>query len=413
MATIAVIATLDTKGHEAVLLRDRIEESSHETLLVDIGVIGEPVAGEPDVTNHEVAAATGEDLDEMRAAARNEKLDRVHAMRKMSTGLQEVLTDRWTDDEIHGAIGIGGAQGMNVSTPAMQALPTGFPTLVVSTIASGRNTFGPFVGTKDMTLMHSVSDVVENPLLEAILDNAAGAISGMVDRSQNRGSALGEMGSTIIAATMLGTTTPGVTAARRLLEQDDCRVVVFHPNGVGGMAMENLVRQGYFDGVLDLTTVELREWIVDGKYASDGTRLDAAVETATPQVVSVGGVDQIQCGPPETLPQKYRLRKRHQHNQNTVTVRANAEELRETAQVMSRKLNRSNGPIRVYLPEGGVSAVDREGEPLYDPEANSEMYDELEARLDDRIPVIRVDAHINDSEFGELAANGLTELLDE
>ncbi|MFW5905719.1 MAG: Tm-1-like ATP-binding domain-containing protein [archaeon] len=360
----------------------------------------------------DAAAAAGEDLESMRERTRQEKLDRVHAMRLMSQGLREILVERYAAGALDGAVGIGGAQGLNICTPAMKALPTGVPTLVVSTIARGKNTFGPFVGTKDMTLMHSVADIVESPVMDSILDNAAGAISGMVSQYTARGTPLFETDAEIVAATMLGTTTPGVQVARELLEAEGLETVVFHPNGVGGMAMEDLIRQDYFDGVLDLTTVELREWVVDGKYASDATRLDAAAETGTPQVVSVGGVDQIQCGPPETLSEEYRNRKTHQHNQNTVTVRASAEELRETARVMARKLNRSTGPVRVYLPERGVSAVDREGEPLYDPEANRAMYDELEDALEDSIPVICMDAHINDPEFGREAAKGLRELMD-
>ncbi|NUB93447.1 Tm-1-like ATP-binding domain-containing protein [Haloterrigena sp. SYSU A121-1] len=413
MPSIAVIATLDTKGIEASSLADRIREAGMDVQLIDVGVMGEPMGGSPDVTNREVAAAAGEDLEEMREAARSEDLDRVHAMRLMSDGLRSVALDLYAEGDLHGAISIGGAQGMNISTPAMQALPTGVPTLVVSTIASGRNAFGPFVGTKDMTLMHSVSDIVESPLLDSILDNAAGAITGMVARATDRERPLGETDATIVAATMLGTTTPGVTVARELLEADGWEVVVFHPNGVGGMAMEDLVRQEYFDGVLDLTTVELREWVVDGKYASDETRLDAAGEVGVPQVVSVGGVDQIQCGPPETLSEEYSRRKTHQHNQNTVTVRANAAELRETARLMAEKLNRARGPVRVYLPERGVSAVDREGEALYDPDANRAMYDELEQAVDAGVELERVDAHINDPEFGERAARGLRELVRE
>jgi len=334
-------------------------------------------------------------------------------MEIMSEGLRAVLVDRWKAGELDGVISIGGAQGMNISTPGMQALPTGVPTLAVSTIASGQNTVGPFVGTKDMTLTHSVADIVESPVMDSVLDNAAGAIAGMVGRLEARGTPLYEPEAGVIGATMLGTTTPGVTAGREYLESAGREVVTFHPNGVGGMAMENLVREGYFDGLLDLTTVELREWVVDGKYASDETRLDAAAETGTPQVVSVGGVDQIQCGPPETLSDDYRSRKTHQHNQNTVTVRANAAELRETARVMAEKLNRASGPVHVYLPERGVSAVDREGAPLYDPEANAAMYDELADRLEGSVGCTRVDAHINDPEFGEVAAQKLEEFLAE
>jgi uncharacterized protein (UPF0261 family) len=412
MPTIAVVATLDTKGAEAAYLAERIRETGTAVTLVDVGIMGDPEEVTPDIENYEVAAAADREIEQMRTEAHEETLDRVHAMRIMSEGLREVLLELYATDELDGAISIGGAQGMNITTPGMQALPTGIPTLVVSTIASGKNTFGPFVGTKDMTLMHSVCDIVESPLLETILDNAAGAITGMVARASDRAGALGAEDSRIVAATMLGTTTPGVSVACELLEDDGYETVVFHPNGVGGMAMEDLIRQGYFDGVLDLTTVELREWVVSGKYASDETRLDAACEAGVPQVVSVGGTDQIQCGPPETLSEEYRTRKTHQHNQNTVTVRANAAELRETARLMAEKLNKANGPVQVYLPEQGVSAVDRTGQPLFDPEANEAMYDELESRLHNEVPVIRVNAHINDPDFGERAANGLKSIMD-
>jgi len=248
------MATMDTKGTKAVYLRDRIEEGPHDAALIDVGVMDDPNAGEPEVTNHEMAAAAGEDLDAVGRRAGEEELDRVHAMRIMSEGLESVLLDRWEAGHLAGAIGIGGPQGMNITATATQGLPRGVPTLAVSTIASGRNRFGPFVGTKDMTLLHSVTDVVRSPLMDSILDSAAGAISGTVDRASGRDSPLTESDATIIGATMLGTTSPGVETAKALLEREDCEVVVFHANGVGGMAMEDLARQGYFDAVLDLTT---------------------------------------------------------------------------------------------------------------------------------------------------------------
>lgn len=413
MSTIAIIATMDTKGKEAVYLRDEINKTDHETILINVGIMEDATVGTPTVTNVDIAKAAGYDLEEVRAQCRSKEYGRVHGMRIMSKGLRETLVNFYESNKIDGTIGIGGAQGMNICTPAMKALPTGVPTLVVSTIASGQNTFGPFVGTKDMVLMHSVCDIVDSSLLRLVLDNAAGAIGGMVDRAADRSSITASTtgDSLIVGATMLGTTTPGVSVAKEFLEQDDIDVVVFHPNGVGGMAMEDLIQEGYFDGILDLTTVELREWVVGGKYASDETRLDAAATTGTPQVVSVGGVDQIQCGPPETLSESYRSRQTHQHNQNTVTVRANEEELRETAQIMAEKLNKSIGPVEVYLPEKGVSSVDREGEALYAPEYNRAMFDELEEYLRDDIPITRLDAHINDPEFGERAASALHEML--
>lgn len=413
MSTIAIIATMDTKGEEAVYLRNEISKMDHKTILINVGIMEDATAGTPTITNMDIAEAAGYDLEEVRRQCRSEEYGRVHGMRIMSKGLRETLVSLHERGEIDGTIGIGGAQGMNISTPAMKALPTGVPTLVVSTIASGKNTFGPFVGTKDMTLMHSVCDIVDSSLLRLVLDNAAGAIGGMVDRAPDQSSTKFPTteDTLIVGATMLGTTTPGVTAAKELLEQDEVDVVVFHPNGVGGMAMEDLIREGYFDGILDLTTVELREWVVGGKYASDDTRLNAAAETGTPQVVSVGGVDQIQCGPPETLSDDYRSRQTHQHNQNTVTVRANGEELKETARIMAEKLNKSVGAVEVYLPEKGVSSVDQEGEALYAPEYNRAMFDELEEHLRDDIPLRRVDAHINDPEFGESAASALQEML--
>lgn len=413
MSTITVIATMDTKGAEAVYLRDKIAETGHDSELLDVGIMSPPATGDPSITSTEIAAAAGHDLEDVRKQCRSENYGRVHGMRIMSEGLRKTLVNRYNQDTLDGAIGIGGAQGMNICTPAMKGLPTGVPTLVVSTIASGKNEFAPFVGTKDMTLMHSVCDIVDSSLLRSILDNAAGAIAGMVTQATTRDAIRSETEreSLIVGATMLGTTTPGVSAAKELLEQDDVDVVVFHPNGVGGMAMEDLIRDQYFDGVLDLTTIELREWVVGGKYASDETRLDAAADIGVPQVVSVGGVDQIQCGPPETLSENYRSRQTHQHNQNTVTVRANAEELRKTARIMASKLNKSNGPVEVYLPEQGVSSVDRKGEALYAPKYNQAMFAELEEHLRDDIPVTRLDAHINDPEFGRKTASALRKLL--
>jgi uncharacterized protein (UPF0261 family) len=274
----------------------------------------------------------------------------------------------------------------------------GVPRLAVSTVASGRATFGVYVGTKDITLMHSVADMQGlNFLTRRILENAAGAICGMVESvDENLMKPLGIP----VALSMLGTTTPGALRCKTALEGNGFEVVTFHQNGTGGIAMEDMIREGAFKGVLDLNLHEIGDRFVGGLHGSirEG-RLEAAGELGIPQVIAPGSINYAVWGPLSSLSPEWRSRKLIVHNPSLTLVRLSAEELRAVGRIVAEKLNRARGPVRLFIPLKGFSYPDRENLPHWDPEGNKVFIDSLEANLNPSIPIEEIDAHINDPEF--------------
>src|SRR4028118_1500430 len=80
----------------------------------------------------------------------------------------------------------------------------------------------------------------------------------------------------LVAASMFGVTTPGVTRARERLEELGYEVLVFHATGTGGRSLESLVAGGFLAGVLDLTTTELADELVGGVLSAGSPRPHAA-----------------------------------------------------------------------------------------------------------------------------------------
>jgi uncharacterized protein (UPF0261 family) len=269
---------------------------------------------------------------------------------------------------------------------------------MVSTVASGRATFGPFVGTKDITLMHSVADMQGlNFLTRRILENAAGAICGMV---QGDGAMDPGPQGIPVALSMLGTTTPGALRAKTILEDRGFEVVAFHQNGTGGIAMEDMIRGTEFKGVLDLNLHEIGDRYVGGLHgAIRGDRLEAAGDAGIPQFVVPGSINYMVLGPLESLAPEMRARKLIVHNSYLTLVRLNHEELRGVGQLVAEKLNRASGVTRVFIPLQGYSFPDRRGLPHWDPEGNQVFVEALKADLNPEIPLVELDAHINDPEF--------------
>jgi len=313
-------------------------------------------------------------------------------------GAEILCKEIFDQGRFHGVISIGGAQGTEIACAAMRMLPTGVPRLAVSTVASGRATFGVFVGTKDITMMHSVADMQGlNFLTKRILENGAGAISGMVESNdENLMKPLGIP----VAMSMLGTTTPGALRCKTLLEGKGFEVVTFHQNGTGGIAMEDMIREGAFKGVLDLNLHEIGDRFVGGLHGSirEG-RLEAAGEFGIPQVVAPGSANYAVWGPLAELSSEWRSRKLIVHNPSLTLVRLSPEELRAVGKIVAEKLNRARGPVRVFIPLKGFSHPDRENLPHWEPEGNKVFIDSLKANLRPAIPVQELHAHINDPEF--------------
>jgi uncharacterized protein (UPF0261 family) len=398
--TIALIGTFDTKGEEFSFLRDRIESAGLRTLMIDVGVLGTPPF-EPDISQAEVAAAANEDL----AALKTER-DRGRSVTAMALGAQAILGRLFAQGAIHGVASLGGSAGTVIATSAMRALPCGFPKLMVSTVASGDTK--PYVGTKDICMMPSVLDIAGlNRVSRRILSNAAGAICGMV--SSAPAGALDEKPS--IAATMFGVTTPCVMTARRSLEQRGYEVLVFHATGTGGQAMEELIEDGAFRAVLDMTTTELADELVGGVMSAGPHRLEAAGRKGIPQLVCPGAIDMVNFGPAETVPAKFRSRELYVHNPSVTLMRTTPEECAEIGRITAIRLNRAGGPVTVLIPLKGVSAIDKAGGPFYSQEALHAYRRALKATLSPPIRLVELDAHINDENFARAAADLLIESL--
>ena len=399
--TIALIGTFDTKGEEFAFLRDRIESAGLRTMMIDVGVLGGPPFA-VDISQAEVAAAASEDL-----AALQKERDRGRSVTTMALGVTVIVTRLHAQGAIHGVAALGGSAGTTIATAAMRTLPYGFPKLMVSTLAAGDTK--PYVGTKDICMMPSVLDISGlNPVSRHILNNAAGAICGMV--AAESVPTLDDKA--VIAATMFGVTTPCVTAARRILEERGYEVLVFHATGTGGQAMEQLIEDGAVQAVLDLTTTELADELVGGVMSAGPDRLKAAGRRGIPQLVCPGAIDMVNFGPLETVPAQFRSRQLYVHNPTVTLMRTTPDECAEIGRVTAARLNRASGPVTVVIPLQGVSAIDKAGGPFYSPEALNAYRHAVKATLSSEIKLIELDAHINDESFASSAVDLLLESLE-
>ncbi len=399
MATVVLIGTLDTKGYEYDYVRSRVRERGLDVVLVDVGVLAPPLVA-PDIHRDEVARAVGADARALAAAG-----DRGAAVETMARGAAEVVKRLHAEGQLDAILGLGGSGGSTLITHAMRQLPVGVPKLMVSTVASGDTR--PYVGAVDITMMYSVVDIAGlNGLSKRILSNAAGAIAGMATAAVPREGG----GKTLVGATMFGVTTPCVTAARERLEELGYEVLVFHATGTGGQSMEALVDGGFLAGVLDITTTELADDLVGGVFSAGPDRLETAGIHGLPQVVSLGALDMVNFGPMDTVPSQFKNRLLYKHNATVTLMRTTPEENTELGRRIARKLNGARGPVILYIPLKGVSAIDVEGQPFYDPAADAALVAALRETLDPHVEVREMNTDINDPAFARAMADALHEL---
>ena len=399
---IAAIGTLDTKGAEIAYARRRIEDLGGEVVVIDTGILGEPGCF-ADVTREEVARAGGHELDEVRDAG-----SRGAAVELMQGGLRRIVTDMHERGEIDGALCLGGAEGALIGAAAMQELPVGVPKLIVSPSASGPRAFAPFVGSRDVTVMHSVIDILGiNPISTAVFDNAVAAVIGM---ARDAGRPVSDLGERSVGVTMLGQTTPGAMAAYEVLEEAGWAPVIFHANGVGGPAMEDLIETSALAGVIELSVSELANSLFGGVHATGERRLTVAAEHGLPQVITPGCADFFNQGALDTVPERWRDRKLYKHNPVATLVRLSRDDMVALGRLIAGRLAGAKGPVAIVAPTRGYSLIDVEGGPLWDHEADMALIETLEGELADQVPVERVDMAVNDPEFGRLVARRFIEL---
>ena len=398
--TVLLIGTLDTKGREYAYVRDLIRARGLETFVLDAGVLGEPVFT-PDSPASRTAEAGGSSLATLR-----EKRDRGHAIDIMGRGARALAVKLAAEGKVDGVISMGGSGGTSIGSTVMQALPVGMPKIIVSTMASGD--VGPYVGVKDITMMYSVVDVSGlNRLSRRIFANAAGAIAGMVEQTMPKADE-----KPLIGATMFGVTTPCVDRVRERFEGEGYEMLVFHAVGSGGRSFEALIADGVFDGVVDATTTEWCDELVGGVLSAGPERLDAAGKKGIPQVVSLGALDMVNFGPRDTLPAKFEKRNIYVHNPQVTLVRTTPEECAKLGAIIAEKLNKATGPTALFVPLNGVSAIDVEGMPFYDPAADKALFDALRKNIDrSKVELVELDMAINDPAFADAMVDRLQKML--
>src|SRR5688572_13464067 len=399
MKTVLLIGTLDTKRTEYAFVRDLIHARDVNTLVMDLGTLEEP-SFMADVSDEDVARRGGSTLTAIR-----ERKDRGEAVNIMLAGARAITRELYDTGRFDGVLGLGGGGGSAMISAAMRELPVGVPKILVSTMASGNT--APYVDVKDLTMMYSVVDIAGlNPLSRRIMANAAGAIVGMVTQAQSPAA-----DRPLIAATMFGVTTPCVTAARERLEAAGYDVIVFHATGSGGRAMEGLIDDGWFAGVLDATTTEWADEIVGGVLSAGPDRLSAAGRRGIPQVVSVGALDMVNFGAPDTIPAGFNDRRLYRHNPQVTLMRTTPDECAEIGRRIAGQLNRATGDVVVLLPLRGVSMIDRDGQPFHDADADAALFGALREGLKPNVRLREIDAHINDPDFAHALADELLALL--
>lgn len=401
MPTVVLIGTFDTKGAGYAFVRERLIEHGCEVILVDAGTMGGsdlPI----DIPADAVARAGGVDRRGL-----IERGDRGAAVNAMAAGATKVIADLWEAGRFDGILAFGGSGGTTIAAAAMRPLPIGVPKLIVSTLASGDTR--PYVGDSDIIMAYPIVDIVgSNSIADRVLANAAAAMAAMA-RVQAARAGAGPDGSARarIGATMFGVTTPCVTTAAGQLEAHGHEVMVFHATGTGGRSLEALIRAGAIDGVLDVTTTELADELVGGVLSAGPDRLEAAGAAGIPQVVSVGALDMVNFGPLGTVPARFRSRRLHVHDASVTLMRTTADECSTLGRTIAEKLGRAIGPVSLFLPTGGISALDRPGGAFHDPAADDALFSAIRDHLPAAVELVELPVHINDPSFALAMADQL------
>ena len=411
--TIAIVCTLDTKGEEAKYLKELIEARGHKTILMDTNMGGEPTIP-PDILAEEVARLGGGDIREIRASKKTGEVTPI-MIKGASVKVKELLEA----GQLDGIVSFGGASNTTLSTSVMKALPFGIPKFMVSSTAAMPAYAAKYIGTKDITMMHSVVDIAGlNDLTKAVLERAAGGICGMVEASTGAVKPVTEK--PIIAVTEFKFAEVCGHHVREYLEEKGYDVIPWHAQGIGDRVMEELLEeQGLFDGVIDLVPAGVSEEFIGGNRAAGPTRLEAAGARGIPQVVAPCGFEMISCGPLDRRDQGDPLwasrqlaeRKIFIPDAFRVQVRTSADELREIAQVVAEKLNKSKGPVKFLIPTQGWSALSVEGTDLHEPETDAAFAPALREHLRSDIEVKELDTHLNTPEFARAAVEALEEMM--
>ena len=395
--TIVIPVTLDTKGEETNYVKEEIERKGHKTIVIDVGVLGKPII-KADIPREEVAQAGGKSLSGLIEAA-EKGADRTEGTNIMIKGVEKIVKELHSAGKLDGIMSLGGSTGTAIGTAAMRALPIGVPKLMVTAWFNAQ-----YVGTKDITMMQTPADILGlNSVIRKTLASAAGAIVGMIEVE------VPERVKPLIGITALGVTTPAVMKIKPLLEERGYDPVVFHSKT---QILDELIEEGRISGIIDLTIFEVLiplAFHLPEELAENRLRL--AGEKGLPQVIAPGGLDMlIFPGTKETIPPEYKDRILHAHGPDTVLARTTRDEVGWAAKIISERANRAAGPVAIVIPLRGFSAVDKEGQHFYDPEADGAFAQVVKDTVRERVDIVEVGAHINHDEFAKKVVDTFDEM---
>lgn len=391
-----IVGTFDTKEGELLFVRNIIKKQGLIPVTVDIGTASDNLKCQADIKAIEVAKKHPDGISAVFTG------DRGTSVAAMATAFKNYLS---TLDDLAGVIGFGGSGGTALISPAFQRLPIGIPKVIVSTMASGN--IAPYVDTSDICMIYSITDISGlNPILEQVLSNAAHALSGMVKNYYKpRQSTM-----PVVGMTMFGVTTICVEGVKLNLAKDN-QCLVFHATGTGGRTLEKLVEDGLLNGVIDVTTTEVADHLMGGVLSAGEGRLDVFRKKHIPYIASCGAIDMVNFGAPSTIPDKYKHRLLYKHNPQVTLMRTTKEENERMGQWIGNKLNQFTSPARFMIPLKGFSALDKEGQAFYDPDADEAFIEALENTVsNNNISIIKMSCHINDKEFSSALAANYNEL---
>ena len=413
MKTVLLIGTFDTKGKEYQYLREKLEEEGIRPLLMDVSCKRVPSEFSSDIECKEVAQAAKEDF------ASVSQLERVPALKVMTEGAIKLSEELFRQGKFAGIMALGGSNGSAIASAVMQRFPFGMPKIMVSTMASGD--VRGYVGYKDIVMFNPVGDISINRVTKKIFLNAVRAMAGMLKGK----SVKVEERRIQVAVTVFGVVQPCAEHAKELLEEKGLEVLLFHTSGTGGMAMEELVRQGEIDAVLDISTTELADEVVGGVLSAGPCRMEAAGARGIPQVIVPGAIDLVNFKSPETVPQKWKDRVFYRHTPHITLMRTNPEESASLGRLFAKKINQAKGQSVVLIPAGGFSAYDSPNgpksinlqggpahRPWFWPESDQSFCQALNENLTSpRARYKELPAHINEPTFAEAAAQELEAMI--
>jgi uncharacterized protein (UPF0261 family) len=403
---VVLIGTMDTKGVEFAYVRDRLRALGLDTTVVDVGILGDPLGIEPDIDHAAVARYGGTTIEALQNAG-----SRGRAVEGMRHAVEALVRSLYAEGKLDAIFSMGGAEGAVMGGAAMMQLPLGVPKVLLSPIASGKHYFDPLVGTSDIMVVHSVIDILGlNPIARTVFDNVAAAVKGLVEHG-HRGLPEPD-GGKYVAVTMLGNTTKAVMALRDRLKENGYEAVIFHSNGVGGPAMEELAEAGQFVGVIDYTTNEVADPMTGGIHDGGPDRLRRVGRAGLPQVVVPGCVD-FSVFHAGHIPDALRDRPVYDHNPEYTLVRTPPEEMTQIARIFGERLGEATAPVVLAIPTRGLSIPNVPGGAFWDPENDARFTEELRGELGAKFPIHTYDLHVNDPAFGRQVADLFIQLLQE